>query len=370
MTSVTTLGDLVDVVIGVDTHVESHSACAVRADNGAVIDRITVPTTRAGYRTLVEFADAVCLEVAGSEAGPVVAAMRAWAIEGTGGHGAGLTRVLDQTQEVVFELDRPQRAKRRHGKKSDPLDAERAAREALARPRLGTPRAGSGDRQVLAQLLSARSSAVQGATDAQRQLFSWVVAAPDQIRDRLRGRRGRDLLTVASRMRGHDSWDDDTRMIASTLATVARRALGLIEEARGYEKQIRALVRRWRPDLLAKVGVGPIVAATVLCAWSHPGRIHSEAAFAMLAGIAPIPANSGQVTSRYRLNRYGDRRLNHAVHTIVTTRQRCHPPTQAYTERRTAQGKTKREIRRCLTRYIIRDLYRLLKNPAQTVDAT
>jgi hypothetical protein len=96
MTSVTTLGDLVDVVIGVDTHVESHSACAVRADNGAVIDRITVPTTRAGYRTLVEFADAVCLEVAGSEAGPVVAAMRAWAIEGTGGHGAGLTRVLDQ----------------------------------------------------------------------------------------------------------------------------------------------------------------------------------------------------------------------------------------------------------------------------------
>ncbi len=383
MTSVTMLGEHVDVVIGVDTHVETHTACAVRVDNGAVLDRITVPTTTAGYRELVEFADTVCEELTGQLARaahepsldlePVVLTARAWAIEGTGGHGAGLSRVLEQGHELVFELDRPQRARRRHGKKSDPLDAERAAREALSRPRLGTPRAGTGDRQVLAQLLSARAGAVQAATDAQRQLFSWVVSAPEQIRERLRGRRGHDLLTAAARLRGHATWGRDAQLIATTLATVARRALTLIEEAKGYDKQIRDLVRQWRPDLLNQVGVGPIVAATVLCAWSHPGRIHSEAAFAMLAGAAPIPANSGQVAHRYRLNPYGDRRLNAALHTIALTRKRCHAPTQAYYERRTAQGKSPREIRRCLKRYIARDLYRLLEHHQPTspgVDAT
>lgn len=385
MTSVTKLAELVDVVIGVDTHVETHTACAVRADNGAVLDRITVPTTPTGYRELVEFAEAVGAELASQSVSaepdrdpeldlePVVLVARAWAIEGTGGHGAGLARLLEERDEVVYELDRPQRARRRGGKKSDPLDAERAAREALARPDLGTPRAGTGDRQVLAQLLSARSGAVQAATDAQRQLFSWVVAAPEQIRERLRGLRRHDLLTAAARLRGHASWGEDAQLIATTMATVARRALGLVEEAKAYEKQIHRLVRGWRPDLLEEVGVGPIVAATVLCAWSHPGRIHSEAAFAMLAGVAPIPANSGQVTDRYRLNPYGDRRLNNALHTIALTRARCHAPTQAYTQRRTSQGKTKREIRRCLKRYIARDLYRLLENPrtlTQRVDAT
>ena len=388
MTSLTTLADVVDVVIGVDTHVETHSACAIRVDNGAVLDQITVPTTAAGYRELVEFADATgaALSDPGNLTDPddpgrgdraaedstreLIVAMRAWAIEGTGGHGAGLARVLEQRGEVVFELDRPQRPPRRHGKKSDPLDAQRAAREALARPRLGTPRTGSGHRQVLAQLLSARSGAVQGATDAQRQMFSWTLTAPEQIRERLRGRRGVDLLTAATRLRGHPSWDNQARQTATIMATVARRALSLIEEAKAYEKQIRDLVRSWRPDLLAEVGVGPIVAATVLCAWSHPDRIHSEAAFAMLAGTAPIPANSGQVTNRYRLNRYGDRRLNHAIHTIVITRQRCHPETQAYIERRTTQGKTTREIRRCLKRYITRDLYRLLQNPTPALDST
>lgn len=124
-------------------------------------------------------------------------------------------------------------------------------------------------------------------------------------------------------------------------------------------------MKAWRAALLDQFGVGPITAATVLCAWSHPGRIRDEAAFAMLAGIAPIPANSGQVTTRYRLNRRGDRQLNRAIHTIVTNRQRYDPTTQAYTARRTTEGKTPREIRRCLKRYIIRDLYRLLESAPQ-----
>jgi transposase len=106
------------------------------------------------------------------------------------------------------------------------------------------------------------------------------------------------------------------------------------------------------------------VAATVLCAWSHHGRIHSEAAFAMLAGVAPIPANSGQVTTRYRLNRYGDRQLNRALHTVVQIRIQYQPATCDYVARRTAEGKTSREIKRCLTRYVARDLYRLLENGA------
>ncbi len=138
--------------------------------------------------------------------------------------------------------------------------------------------------------------------------------------------------------------------------------MALTAEAAELEKQILAIVRAWRPDLLDQFGVGPIVAATVLCAWSHPGRVRSEAAFAMLAGAAPIPANSGQVTTRYRLNRYGDRQLNRALHVVVLSRQRYHAPTKAYTERRTTNGKTPRDIRRCLKRYIARDLYRLLEH--------
>ncbi len=272
MTSVTTLAELVDVVIGVDTHVETHSACAIRSDTGAVIDQITVPTTPVGYQQLVEFADALCVELAarpcdsarqGEQPGPsndtgldgldsAVVAPRAWAIEGTGGHGAGLTRVLDRGGEVIFEMDRPQRAKRRNGKKSDPLDAERAAREALARPRLGTPRAGTGDRQVLSVLLSARAGAVQAAADAQRQLFSHVVAAPEQIRERLRGLRRLALLHKAAKLRGHPSWDAETRLIAQTLSTLAKRALALVQEADAHRKQIGRLVRSWRPDLLQR----------------------------------------------------------------------------------------------------------------------
>lgn len=262
---------------------------------------------------------------------------------------------------MVHELDRPERAQRRHGAKSDPLDAVRAAREALSRPLLGTPRAG-GDRQALSVLLAARSSAVDAATIAQRQLFSLVIAAPETLRAKLRGKRLPEMVRTAAKVRVQPGWDTETATTAAVLRTLARRAQALALEARDLEKSILALVRSWRPDLLDQPGIGPIVAATVLCAWSHPGRIHSEAAFAMLAGAAPIPANSGQVTTRYRLNRYGDRRLNRALHTIVITRTTCDPATRAYIERRTTEGKTRPEIRRCLKRYIARDLFRLLEH--------
>ena len=158
------------------------------------------------------------------------------------------------------------------------------------------------------------------------------------------------------------SWDVETTTTVLTLRSLARRFRALSIEAAEHQKAIVAIVRAWRPDLLEQLGVGPIVAATVLCAWSHPGRIRSEAAFAMLAGVAPIPANSGQVTNRYRLNRYGDRQLNRALHTVAQSRIRYHAPTRDYVARRTTEGKTGREIKRCLTRYIARDLYRLLES--------
>jgi transposase len=356
LNAVTSLTDIVEVVIGVDTHVHTHAAAAVDACTGGVLGEITVPATAQGYADLVEFAE----EHSG---------LRLWAIEGTGSHGAGLTRHLTGQEEVVVELDRPARAKRRHGAKSDPLDAIRAAREALARPRLGTPRS-TGDRQALAVLLAVRRSAVDTATLAQRQLFSLVIAAPEQLRTRFAGQKMHAMLRTAAALRVNHHWDTETTTTATMLRTLARRSLTAIAEAADHERALRALVNAWRPDLLTHPGVGPIVAATVLCAWSHTGRIHSEAGFAMLAGVAPIPANSGQTTTHYRLNPYGDRHPNAALHTVVITRLRCHEPTRTYKARRTQEGKTAREIRRCLKRYVARELYRLLENPTTTLDAT
>lgn len=348
MTSVTDLREVVDVVIGVDTHVHTHSAAVVDVGTGGVLDEITVEATAEGYAQLVEFA-------------AEHAVLRAWAIEGTGGHGAGLTRHLERREEIVVELDRPERAKRRNGAKSDPLDAIRAAREALSRPKLGTPRSG-GDRQALSVLLAARRSAVNASTDAQRQLFSLVIAAPEPIRKRFRDQKLPAMIQTAVSMRLNSAWDVETTTTVVALRSLARRARALADEATEHEKAIRAIVRSWRPDLLAQPGIGPIVAATVLCAWSHPGRIHSEAAFAMLAGVAPIPATSGQVTTRHRLNRYGDRQLNRALHTIALSRIRYDDTTRHYMARRTTEGKTTREIKRCLKRYIARDIYRLLEH--------
>ncbi|GAB3668982.1 hypothetical protein GCM10027596_40550 [Nocardioides korecus] len=200
--------------------------------------------------------------------------MRVGAIEGTGGHGAGLTRRLAQGEEVVIQLDRPERARRRNGVKSHPVDAIRAAREALARPKVGTPRA-SGVRQAFSVLFAARRSAVDAAAVAQRQLFSLVIAAPEARRARFRGQKIPAMLKTASALRISQSWDTETRSTATALKALARRSLAMSAEAAEHQRAILAIVRVWRPDLLAQVGVGPIVAATVLCAWSHSGRVHS-----------------------------------------------------------------------------------------------
>lgn len=345
----TMLADLVEVVIGVDTHSETHTAAVLDARTGGVLGIATVTADPDGYAELVALAD--------QHSG-----LRAWAMEGTGGYGAGLARHLADGDELVVELDRPKRPARRAGAKSDAIDAERAARDALARTRLAQPKTGP-ERAALQMLLTARRAAVEAATTAQRQLLAMVITAPEAVRARFRGQTTRAMITIAARLRpGASSGDIETVTALIVLHDLARRIRFLEAEALDHEKAIRTIVRTWRPDLLELTGVGPIVAATVLTAWSHPGRCRDDAAFAMLAGAAPIPASSGK-TVRYRLNRSGDRQLNRALHTVVLSRLHRDQRTRAYAERRRAEGKTDREIKRCLKRYIARELYRRLESP-------
>ena len=343
------LAELVEVVIGVDTHSQTHTAAVVDARTGGVLARATVPADPHGYAELVALAE--------QHAG-----LRAWAMEGTGGYGAGLARHLADAEEIVVELDRPKRPARRAGAKSDPIDAERAARDALARTQLAQPKTGA-ERAALQMLLTARRAAVEAAATAQRQLLAMIITAPETVRTRFRGQSTRATITIAGGLRPPRSGGDIEVLTALTvLRDLARRIRFLEAEALGHERAIRAIVRSWRPDLLELTGVGPIVAATVLTAWSHPGRCRDDAAFAMLAGVAPIPASSGK-TVRYRLNRSGDRQLNRALHTVVLSRLQRDERTRAYVDRRRTEGKTDREIRRCLKRYIARDLYRRLESP-------
>jgi transposase len=349
------LAELVEVVIGVDTHKDTHTAAVVDARTGAVLDRVTAGADPDGYADLVELA----------ERHP---GLRAWALEGSGGYGAGLARHLAERGEVVVELDRPQRPSRRAGAKSDPIDAERAARDALSRTRLAQPKTGA-ERAALQMHLTARRAAVESAADAQRQLHALVITAPEAVRTRFRGQTTPVMITTAAKLRpGATRGQADVVAAVTVLHALAARIRHLQAEATSHEKAIRALVRAWRADLLDLPGVGPIVAATVLTAWSHPGRCRNDAAFAMLAGAAPIPASSGK-TIRHRLNRSGDRQLNRALHTIALNRLQRDPHTRAYAERRRTEGTTDREIKRCLKRYLARQLYRQLETPPPTLDA-
>ena len=177
------------------------------------------------------------------------------------------------------------------------------------------------------------------------------------------------LVTTCARLHEQTNGDPETAATVASLRALARRIQLLDAEIAEHTRAITVLVRAWRPDLLTRAGVGPIVAAIVLCAWSHPGRCPTDAAFAMLGGAAPIPASSGQ-TVPHRLNRSGDRHLSQALHLVVLTRLRYDPATRAYAQRRRAEGKTNREIRRCLVRYVARQLYRLLEANPRSFDPT
>jgi transposase len=336
----------VDHVIGVDTHRDAHAA-AVLDPNGGLIAQLEVPSSQAGYEALLSLAAERAL------------GRRCWALEGTGCYGAGLTSFLLEHGEWVVEVDRPKRPRGRTGAKSDPLDAIRAGREALGREHLACPRQ-RGQREALRVLQLARAGAVKVSADARRQLKALLITAPEPLRAGLR--RGAWIAQARACAALTTEPDDpvEYRATVRALRMTAERALAAHQEAKQLGNELRTLVQAIAPVLLAQPGVGPITAAQLLISWSHPGRLRSEAAFAMLAGVAPIPASSGQVV-RYRLNRGGDRQLNRALHTIVMIREVWHEPTKRYVARRTAQGKSPREIRRCLTRAVARGLYRLLE---------
>jgi transposase len=340
------LAGLVDHVIGVDTHRDAHAA-AVCEPTGAVVAERQVAADAFGYRKLLAFA---------REAAP---GRRAWAVEGTGSFGAGLTTYLLEQGEWVAEIDRPARPARRDGAKSDLLDAARAAREALARDHLAQPRR-RGDREAMRVLLSARQGSMVARTRAICQLKALIVSAPEQLRHHFRAMSTDEQLDRCARLRTLPSHSTEHRATVIAMRSVARRALALEADAAELESRLEELVVAVAPELLDEPGVGAITAAQVLLSWSHPGRLRSEAAFAALAGAAPIPASSGQVV-RHRLNRGGDRQMNRALHTIVLSRLAHHAETRAYAARRSAEGKTPREIKRCLKRFVARRLYRLLE---------
>ena len=342
------LADELDYVVGVDTHRDSHALAVVAVPSGVVLFETTVAADSDGYREAFRVA---------SEHAP---GRRVFAIEGTAAFGAGLSRFLLEREERVFEVGRLRRERRSSGK-TDALDAIRAARSVLTQERGAIPRS-SGEREALRALMAAREGAAVAKTAGLNQLHALLVTTPEPLRGQLRGLTRSPLLSRLAAMRPDSRRDPELRGTVLALRTVARRILQLQSEERELAREIEKLVRSLAPQLLDQPGVGALSAAQVLLCWSHPGRLPNEAAFARLAGTAPIPASSGQ-TIRYRLDRGGDRKLNRTLHLILNTRKRTHRPTIDYIARRTSEGKSRREATRCLKRYLARSLYRLLENP-------
>ena len=261
----------------------------------------------------------------------------------------------------MLEIDRPDRKTRRSAGKSDPIDAEAAARAALAGVRTGVPKVRTGRVEALRNLRVARRSAVDQRADCIRRIKTLIVTAPEDLRARLRALPKQALLDTCTGLRPDTNRADEPQQAAKVaLRSLARRHAALTEEITDLDELIEPLVAAINPDLLALNGVGADVAGQLLVtAGENTARIHSEAAFAMLCGAAPIPASSGK-THRHRLNRGGDRQANAALYRIVLCRLRWDPRTQAYMRRRTAEGLSKKDIIRCLKRLIAREIYYVL----------
>lgn len=338
---------------GVDTHQDTHTAAAVDS-TGRLLGHRQFPATAAGYRQLLVWLRGFgVLLVVG--------------VEGTGVYGAGLARHLAAEGVVMLEVDRPNRKMRRFAGKSDPLDAEAAARTALARTRTGIPKDRTGQVEALRNLRVARSSAIGQRADCQRRIKSLIVTAPEPLRAQLRGLKGVKLIGTCAALRPDpDRIGEPEQATKTALRALARRHTALTAEIEDLDALIGPLVAQINPDLLARSGVGADVAGQLLVtAGQNADRLHSEPAFAMLCGAAPIPASSGK-TNRHRLNRGGDRQANAALYRVVLCRMRWEPRTRAYVERRTQEGLSKKDIIRCLKRMIARELYYVLRPAQQT----
>lgn len=344
------------VIGGFDTHKDTHHAAVITVTGQLLADR-QFPTTVAGHRAALDWLRSF-------------GAVDAIGIEGTGSYGAGLARFLTAQRHRVVEVNRPSRAARRLDGKSDRLDSEHAARAVLAAAADAVPKSKSGPVEVIRMLRIARSTAVKARTQTMNALQAIIVTAPDELRAVLGDLRKRTLITRCGRLRPETTTltglasDPDRLLIAgakTALRGLAVRWQTLDAEIKQLTGQISTLVEDAAPSLTALPGVGPEIAGQLLItAGDNPDRLRSEAAFAKLCGVAPQPASSGKTTGRHRLSRGGDRAANSALYLIAITRLRRHEPTRAYVARRTAEGLSKREIIRCLKRYIAREVYAAL----------
>ncbi len=335
------------VVGGVDTHADVHVAAAVDS-NGGVLGIESFPADQSGYESLLGWMVGF---------GPVEQV----GVEGTGSWGVGLARFLADQEIVVVEVDRPNRQKRRKVGKSDPTDAVAAARAAISGEASVTPKTRNGPVEQMRVLMVARRSAREQRIQTLNQLRHLVFTAPEEIRVRFKGRYKTGLVTEAANMRPHKGSDPVTYTTNLVIRNLARRIKALNSEMREIDRMLTGLITQTAPGLFELYGVGVDNAASLLVtAGDNPDRLHSEGSWAHLCGTTPLPANSGKVTTRFRLNRGGDRQANAALHRIVLTRMSSDPQTRRYVTRRRDKGLNTAEIMRCLKRYVARQTYKHL----------
>ncbi|MCG2621237.1 IS110 family transposase [Arthrobacter sp. I2-34] len=335
-------------IVGVDTHARTNTYAILSAASGQVIDTATFPTNPSGLQRAIAWINRR------SEPGKTLVA-----IEGTNSYGSGLTRALRSTDLDLCEVRPPRRTSRAGRGKSDDIDALAAARTVLGEqvPALLVPRT-EGDREALRILLNAREAMERQAT-SDRLILTALLRTMDLGID------ARTAITDAqvheiSRWRPRQGDDLQTRTARAETKRLATAIHQFQAQLVRNKEQLQEIVDMMAAGLMDLPGLGPVTAAQVIVSYSHPGRVRSEAAFAALAGVNPIPASSGN-NIRHRLNRHGDRQLNRALHTIARTRMMFDPATKEYVTRRTAEGKSLREIRRCLKRFIARQLFRKLQ---------
>jgi transposase len=351
------LAEVLDAVVGVDTHRDTHHV-EIALPSGAPIATCSISNDSTGYAQLVAW-------IVDHAPGPRLVV----SIEGTRSYGLGLTRAVTDAGLRVLECEQPARKARRGKGKSDPIDAHLAVLTALRldADRLPVPRA-DGDREALRILLGARHDLTTSSTAQTNRLRALLRDGDDSDRQLARQVLTDTALTALARRRPPRDGDRAQRVRhgeIQRLALAIRQTAGALKTNR---TQLQTIVDDLAPGLLDHHGVGPVTAAQVVVSFSHPGRCRSDAAFAALAGTSPLEASSGR-TVRHRLNRGGDRALNRALHTIATVRMRSCPRTKTYVQRRTTAGKTSREIRRCLKRYITREIYRALTTTMPTSSA-
>ncbi|MFE8957469.1 IS110 family RNA-guided transposase [Streptomyces iakyrus] len=341
-----------EVVLGVDTHRDVHVA-AVLSVSGVVLAIDEFPATAAGYRDLLKRARKC-------------GAVRRAGVEGTGSYGASLSRYLLAQGVDVFDVNRMDRADRRRHGKSDPLDAQNAARAVLSGRARARAKSGDGPVQIARMYKLTKVSAVKARTQAINQLKAVLVTADPVLREELAGLGNAELFRTCvqftdARCREEVGAESVVQATRITLGLLAHRIGRLSEEIRDVEARLTQLVEQHAPQLLDVVGIGPDTAVALLITMGdNPERLASEASFAALCGVSPVERSSGRRNYR-RLNRGGDRQANAALHRIVFTRLRVDPRTQDYYERRIKEGKTRREIVRCLKRYAAREVYHLVK---------